>query len=291
MEISRYKKPIIIFIVYCAFATALLLFMDIVLENRSAQDLSPLIPGTGFLETVILLLILFPISAIIGIFFGYLLAPLYLFAHKKTIGIRMIYGVQEVPQSEEFKKTFLALFPALMAINFSLMIAFNRDIAATIVGDIEGFALFLVAFILIIIVTLAISMALFAPAWFLSDAGIMFSNKKKVESGKEQPVEGRSVGSWYIYLLKGYAGISVIFAYYQFITQFLSSIAEEGGDFTIPLIINVILLFPLMIFLAIASIPALILLDITKNHRVNYVRKWAEKMGIIDNVKVTFEKI
>ena len=40
-----------------------------------------------------------------------------------------------------------------------------------------------------------------------------------------------------------------------------------------------------------AVIPSLIILDITKEHRIRFVRNFAEKMGITDFVKISFEKI
>ena len=60
-----------------------------------------------------------------------------------------------------------------------------------------------------------ISMGIFSSVWFLLDAGIVYTNKEKVKD-LAQPTEVRSVGGWYNYLLKGYAGISVILSFYAF---------------------------------------------------------------------------
>ena len=44
-------------------------------------------------------------------------------------------------------------------------------------------------------------------------------------------------------------------------------------------------------FMLIATIPSLIILDITKEHRIRYVRTVAGKMGITDFVEISFEKV
>ncbi|MFX0003797.1 MAG: hypothetical protein ACFE9C_08985 [Candidatus Hodarchaeota archaeon] len=43
--------------------------------------------------------------------------------------------------------------------------------------------------------TIGIAMALFSPIWFLLDAGISYSNQKKVEN-TEKLVESKSVGGY-----------------------------------------------------------------------------------------------
>ena len=40
-----------------------------------------------------------------------------------------------------------------------------------------------------------------------------------------------------------------------------------------------------------STIPSLIILDMIKGHRIRFVRNFAEKMGITDFVKISFEKI
>ncbi len=37
-------------------------------------------------------------------------------------------------------------------------------------------------------------------------------------------------------------------------------------------------------------IPSVVLLDIIKQHRINYVRKWANRFGITEKVTITFKK-
>ncbi|MFX0092861.1 MAG: hypothetical protein ACFFBD_13975, partial [Candidatus Hodarchaeota archaeon] len=69
-------------------------------------------------------------------------------------------------------------------------------------------------FLDIILLTLGAAMILFSPSCFLSDAGLVYLNRGKVEE-TERPVDARSVGGWYHYLLRDYAGIGVILSYCQ----------------------------------------------------------------------------
>jgi hypothetical protein len=41
--------------------------------------------------------------------------------------------------------------------------------------------------------TIALSMLIFSPGWFLIDAGIVYSTEEQVR-GTDRPVEGRTVG-------------------------------------------------------------------------------------------------
>jgi len=86
-------------------------------------------------------------------------------------------------------------------------------------------------------------------------------------------------------LMKGYAGIAVIFSYYQLISKFLT---EMTGVMLIP---NLILFLPMMFLISISAIPAFILLDLIKEHRNRYIRKWAEKFGITKKVAISFQEI
>ncbi len=205
----------------------------------------------------------------------------------------MSYGIQDNRESPNFKSIFKGIFPALMAINFSLMFALNPTIANAVVAVVDvgemPSVILIIAFVVILTITNIAAWALFSPVWFLSDSGIVYSNQERVEAKQlENPIIGRSVGGWYMYILKGYAGIAVIFSYYQLISTYIPEF--KGGSDLIALLINLILLLPLMFFLSIAAIPAFILLDITKKHRIKYVRKWAEKFGISKKVEIVFQE-
>ena len=116
----------------------------------------------------------------------------------------------------------------------------------------------------------------------------MYSNKEDV-AGTDQLVEVRTVGGRFTDFLRGYAGVGVVLSYLQFLLVYVSerTIPPNLVDVTTFLVF----FFGLPIFLLIAVIPSLILLDITREHRIRFVRNFAEKMGITDFVKFSLEKI
>ena len=86
--------------------------------------------------------------------------------------------------------------------------------------------------------TMGLGTLVFSPTWFLTDAGIVYSNEERV-TGTDEPVEGRTVGGRFTDFLRGYAGIGVVFSYIQFLSVYF-------GEQTIPpnpLDIAVVLLF------------------------------------------------
>ncbi|MBD3342097.1 MAG: hypothetical protein GF353_23555 [Candidatus Lokiarchaeota archaeon] len=221
-----------------------------------------------------LIIILIVITSIIGGFFGgYVFGPLFLLVHMKIIGRKMSYGIQLREEPERFKGTFKAIFPSLMAINFSFIFASDPNIVSLIVfSDIQNYAP-LMAFMFIMTITIGVSMAVFSPIWFLLDAGIVYTNKNKVEDRRD-PIEVRSVGGWFHYSLKGYAGISVIITY----ILFLLSIFEYFGKdlhWSTPLG-----LIPFPIILNFLALPSIFILEITVKHRKKYILVFAKKLGI-----------
>ncbi len=179
-----------------------------------------------------------------------------------------------------------------MAINFALIIVLNEDMVGLILSP-EAITiaaneaeLFIISMLVSPLFTIGISMALFSPIWFLLDAGISYSNQKKVDN-TEKLVESKSVGGYYYNFLKGYVGIGVIIAYYQVIAEIFAEHIGLSPQF----IINILIFALFMFLLTIAAIPAVIILDLTKEHRIKYVRKRANKMGITESVEVVFRNI
>ena len=230
------------------------------------------------------------ISAILGgVIMGYLLAPLFLLIHKRLIGRRMIYGIQNRPEPEKFQGNFKAFFPALIAINIGLMFSSSSIVKDMILSESyliapggENIWPFVVFFMLLIITT-GIGMALFSPVWFLLDAGIVYTNKEKVKN-KSNPIELHSVGGWYMGFLKGYAGISVFFSYFTFIIQLITQIGEEAYW-------TAVIMYPIVPLLVVMwSLPAIVILDMIKERRKKFVLNYAKKLGILEEIDIEIIK-
>jgi hypothetical protein len=282
MGFSRYKKLLIPYLIIL-IALALLIPIGMIFQQSGESFLSL---GIGNTTTDTFFLIFGAIGtgmlgALIG---GYLFCRLFLFTHKKTIGRKMVYAIQERSKSEIFKKAFMkSLFPALLALNICLILYDNSTIQALLLNP-NAFAqqnaeavipIFTIS--ALIPLASAIGMGLFSPVWFLQDGGIIYSNKNKVKNLSD-PLEIRSVGGWYLYLLKGYAGISVIVNYYGFLSGLFTTSVTSSVLFVI--------IWPIMPFLfTFLMIPGIIVLDITFDKRKKFVLKNAEKLRITEKVE------
>jgi len=245
----------------------------------------------------LILLVFAPISSLVGgLIGGYFLAPVFLFIHRSLLGSKMLYGIQNRPQPQTFKKMMRGYFPALLAINISSILLFSAPWILDLIlnkelmelGGLMHTNIYVPGFLVLLMFTIGLGTLVFSPTWFLTDAGIVYSNEERV-AGTDDPVEGRAVGGRFTDLLRGYAGIGVVFSYIQFLSVYFSEQTIPPN----PVDIAVLLMFflGLPIFLLIAVVPSLIILDLTKEHRIRFVRNFAEKMGITDFVKISFEKI
>jgi hypothetical protein len=143
------------------------------------------------------------------------------------------------------------------------------------------------AIMVLLMFFIGISGFLFSPVWFLLDGGIIYTNKRKVEN-KDKPLEIRSVGGWYHFILKGYAGISVIIEYILFFDLFFRQMLTLAPH---DVVITFIIFIPFPITLTFVFIPTIFILERLKGHRNKYIRNWANKFGISDILEVTVEKI
>ena len=296
--IPRYKKALIVVLVYYV----LLLCIGIYFNSRETFTaptfLTPLIPVNGlYVEVALILLVVVPISALIGeLVGGYFLAPVFLFIHKNILGSKLLYGIQVRPQPPTFGKMIRGYYPALLAININSIILFsapwildlilNKEL--TEIGGPVYTTIYVPGFLVLLMFTIGLGTLVFSPTWFLTDAGIVYSNKEKV-AGTDQPVEGRTVGGRFTDFLRGYAGLGVVFSYLQFLSVYIGEQAIPSNP--VDVLTFVVFFFGLPIFLLIAVIPSLIILDITKEHRMRFIRNFAEKMGITDFVEISFEKV
>ena len=119
---------------------------------------------------------------------------------------------------------------------------------------------------------IGISLSIFSPILFLQDSGIIYTNSENVKDTVFS-TEVKNIGSSYNYLLKCYAGISVIWSYIQF---FIFGDVINSTDPVDNIVLSVFIpLFPLILTALI--LPTFIFLDMTRDKRKAYILKWANK--------------
>ena len=280
MDFKRYRKWILLYLSVMIFLVTLIMIEMILFDFPAFYNITS---GDIVLDFLIIFILTSIFSTISGIFLGFLFGPLYLWIHEKLIGRKMIYGIRNKQNSEKLKGVFIKLFfPALMVMNFSFLLHDSAIINTFILNPIIPNELIkiMVAVWLFPWVSI-ISLGLFSGAYFLNDAGLIYSNKNKVRIDP-RPVELRSVGNWYIQFLKGYAGITVFLNLYELLSGFVYLLGDPSS------MIAGILFFsswPIMPFiLAFLMIPAIIGLDFTFEKRKKYMLKYAEKRGIIEMI-------
>ena len=279
MGTGRYKKISMIYVI----VIVLLVVMAIVITaiQGTTRGIVRFSPVENMTFDGIFLVLLTMGAVIVGsILGGYILAPLFLFAQKNTVGRKMVYGIQESSRPEMFKKAYMkSFFPALLALNFSLMVSDNVVLQELLIepGSVGSTMASIMLISALFPLMGAIGMGIFSPVWFLQDAGIVYSNKEKVK-GTSDPIEIRSVGGWYLYILKGYAGIAVIVSFYTFLSEIIDAGETDNVLFLI--------MWPIMPFmLAFLYIPGIIAVDMTYEKRKQFVIKTAEKFGITQKVE------
>ena len=280
MSIKQYRIPLIISIIL-ALVSILPLFL---LSNRPGyMDSFPIDNFGAQVSFTSLGMMLF--SIIGGLFMGYILGPFFLWMHKLVIGRKMIYGIQETIKPKKFKGYTKGIFPALMAMNIAIILAFTPEIQSLVTTDTTIMGAML-TFSAVLPIASAVGMAIFSPVWFLLEIGVVYTNKRKA-SKSGYPIEVRSVGGWYQYLLKGYAGISVIFNYYTFFSQLISEVGGGGGPESLMFIIS----WPLMpLIMSLVTLPAFMLLDCSYDKRKKYMRKITTKLRISEPLENPLDK-
>lgn len=300
-KISRYRNLMILYVFYIIFWIILTSIMRaIIFPEGKPIALTKVIPVDDALaELVLLFVILIPISGIIGALLGgYILSPLIMILHKLFYRSKKYYGIQY--ESEEKKISLLSsgFYPVLMAVNLSFIFLSPEIISGILEADVIAnfeIALRIPVFIrllgqtILLVFTFGASTVLFSPVWLLKDSGIVFTTKVKVENSNETLLI-KSIGEWFQTLLKGYAGIGVIYTYifviYDFVILFIANLGKPGNMLNIP---SLFLWLGLPFYLVLSMIPAVILHDALKKRRLSYVRKIAHRIGIRDAAIVSFE--
>jgi len=275
----------------------------IIFPEGTPIALTNFIPVDDVLVELVLVFVIFlPISGIIGALLGgYILSPLIMILHKFLYRSKKYYGIQYESEDKKIRLLSSGFYPVLMAVNLSFIFLTPEIISTILEADvISNFAtplavskisvsVRLLGQIILLIFTFGASTSLFSPIWLLKDSGIVFATKEKVENSNEMLLI-KSIGEWFQTLLKGYAGIGVIFTYFfvifDSVTLFINNMGVPGNTLNIP---SLFLWLGLPFYLVFSMIPAVILHDALNKRRLSYVRKIADRIGIRDAAIVSFE--
>ncbi len=231
-------------------------------------------------------LLLFPVMAIVGTLVGFLLAPILLWLYKKVIGRNHVFAFHEKSSDAGAHGMFMGFFPALMATNFALSLIFNPVIMEFVLFQeyyLQWNGIIFLFFNLGAYLQ-APAFAFFAAAWIIDDSGMITMDKDEatIETG---PIELQVVGRWFLSFLKGYAGIGVVLALYQFTFEFLGTYGSQVHFSA------VIFLIILPIITVLWVIPAIVLVNASHGVRQNYIMNIATRMGIKDEFEATITMI
>ncbi len=309
--IKKYLLPVSLFVIYEVFWLVVGLIFIFFFPNVFPKDafpkieLSPWLPFDWIVtEFMFIFMVYIPVAGLMGYLLGgYILAPIFLFIHKKFIGRNLIYGIQEKPTPTRIKFFGKGFFPIL----FSIMLATNITAKYLTEGieqlffsdylleirnfgdDLRNEYVNIVGLLITIPWTFGVSMFLFSSIWFLKNSGIIYTNEQKVKSISE-PFIIRSVGGWFHTIIKGYAGIGVIVTYFTVIVDLVNSflIDHEITSAIIALVLWILLL----ILLLLATIPGLIINEMIRDKSGAYVRRHGARLGIVQfaEIKLTFKK-
>jgi hypothetical protein len=289
-----------VYLLYVVFWIIIISILESLFKPALPLALTRFIPlDDVLLELGIIFMVSLPLSSLIGLIIGgYLFAPLILILHKKIYGSKMHYGIQIEQRSERIKLFPLSFFPILMAINLASMLFTPTIVNVILTSDVTNvfdgvskIPMLTRFFAEAILLTLTFGLAtiLFSSVWFLKDSGIIYSNKQKIENSTE-PILLRSIGDWYQTILRSYAGIGAIITYilvvYDFTTRYIGNLDAPGNVFNIP---SLILWLGMPLYLSISLIPTLIINDLLKRKRINYIKRISKKIGIKDTAVITFE--
>ncbi|MFX1410075.1 MAG: hypothetical protein ACFFA6_06965 [Promethearchaeota archaeon] len=263
-------------------------------------NLTQLIPEQNLIiELTFIFALILPLSSLIGLIVGgYVIAPLILYIHKKIYGSKRFYGILHVKKKERVRILSKGFFPVLMSINLASLLLTPTFIELILSSeiifrseDISKLPMLtqILAESVALMITFGLATTFFSSVWFLRDAGIIYSNKEKIENSEEF-VEVKSIGDWFNTFLKSYAGIGALITYVIVVYNFVSNFLTDTGAITNILNVPILILWIGMPFyLAISLIPTLILNEILETKRVNYIKRIAEKLGIKETAIISFE--
>ncbi|MFW9909888.1 MAG: hypothetical protein ACFFEF_15075 [Candidatus Thorarchaeota archaeon] len=224
--------------------------------------------------------LLFPVAAIIGTLIGFVLAPLFLWVYKKYMGRNNLFAIQDQGTMEKSHGVLMGFFPALMATNFTLSLIFNPTIM-----NLPIFQDYYLQWNSIIFLFFALGALLQAPAFALFSAAWIIDESGIVMMSKYGSIELQATGKWYLALLKGYAGIGVLIALYQFAFDFLGTYGSQVHWSAL------LFLFTLPIIVTLWVVPAIILVGATEGKRRSYILGFAERFGFKTEFELSIRRI
>ena len=300
MNLSKYKNSLILFIFYIFFWIIIISILKELFKPSVTIALTRFLPLNDILlELAFIFIIIFPLSPLFGLFIGgYIIAPIILYLHKKIYGSKVHYGIQVEQRLEKIKIFSKSFFPVLMAINLSSILLTPTIIQFILTSDviiefdnvskIPMLTRFF-ADVTSLMFTFGLATMFFSSVWFLRDSGVIYSNKAKIEDSNESIVL-RSIGDWFQTILRSYAGIGAIFTYIltvsDFITKYIDNYGLPGNVFNIP---SLILWLGMPFYIILSLIPTIVINDIIKRNRINYIRKLSQKIGIEGTAFISFE--
>ncbi|MFX1561361.1 MAG: hypothetical protein ACFFBL_12295 [Promethearchaeota archaeon] len=225
-------------------------------------------------------ILLYPVSAVIGTLIGFALAPLFLWIYKKYMGRNHLFAIQDPDTMEKSHGMLMGFFPALMAMNFTLFLIFEPTIMNLPLFQDYYLQWNSIIFLLFVLGGLlqAPAFALFSAAWIIDESGIVLVSKYGT-------AELQATGKWFLALLKGYAGIGVIISLYQFTFDFLDTYGSLVHWSA------VLFLYILPIIVTLWVIPAIILVGATEGRRQRYILGFAERFGIKTEFELSIRRI
>ncbi len=266
-------------ILICVIAYLLFAILMYSASSNSGPAIFTYIPIPGAVTGILILFILVIVSALIGVLVGTLLSDLFLTIHNKILGKKLDYSIQEIPNPNYETTIISALFPTLLGISLGISICKNSTLQNLILTDFartspDMFSADLMTSIGVLPITIFLGFLIFVPIWVILKSGIVFSNKPKIEN-KGLPVETMSVGTWYVYLLKGYAGLGALMGFISFTS---GALADASEDF-----ISLALFYIAPFFVFAFTMPALLLYEQIQKGRVKSLLETARKLGISDS--------
>jgi len=271
---NKVIKILICVITYLFFA----ILMSLASSN-SGPALFTYIPIPGAVTGILILFVLVIISASVGVLVGTLLSDLFLTIHHKFLGKKLDYSIQEIPNPNYETTIMSALFPTLLGISVGISICKNSTVQNLILTDYartapEMFSADLMTSIGVLPITIFLGFLIFVPIWVILKSGIVFSNRPKKEN-KGLPVETMSVGTWFVYLLKGYAGLGALMGFISFTSDALADASSDA--------LSLALFFIMPFFVFAFTMPALLLYEQIQKGRVKSLLKTARKLKISDS--------